>query len=70
MNATTAHAHPARHDTDARATARRRKTMAASVLAGLLGLYVMGVAWFAETLSEDMQRSFQAAPAVADVEHR
>lgn len=71
MSATTAHAHHAARATDARTTApRRRRTIVVSVLLGLLGVYLLGVAWFADTLSEDMARSFQVAPAVADVEHR
>ena len=71
MNATAAHAHP-RHDTRRHASPdrRRRRTVVALVGAAFLGIYVLGITWFAETLNDDMARSFQLAPAVADVEHR
>lgn len=71
MNATTAHArHTAvRHD-DAIHARRRRRTILAAVGATFLGLYVLGVSWFANELGTDMQRSLQIAPAVQDVEHR
>ena len=71
MNATTPHArHTAvRHD-DATHARRRRRTIIATVCAAFLGLYVLGVGWFANELGTDMQRSLQIAPAVQDVEHR
>ena len=72
MNATTAPASPDHRDRQPRAASprRRRTVIAGSILAAFLGAYVLGVAWFADTLNEDMARSFQVAPAVADVEHR
>ena len=42
----------------------------AAIGAGFLGLYVMGVTWFANELQTDMQRNLQLAPAVQDVAHR
>jgi len=75
MNATTA---DLRHVNRANARIRaarpqgkpRRRTVALAVGAAFLGLYVLGVAWFADSLNEDMARSFQLAPAVADTQHR
>lgn len=74
MNATATHARPhARpHATNEQAThaRRRRRSIVAAVGAGFLGLYVLGVSWFANELGADMQRNLQLAPAVEDVAHR
>ena len=70
MNAVTANAstHPA---SDNATHARwRRRAIIAAVGAGFLGLYVLGVTWFANELQTDMQRNLQLAPAVQDVAHR
>lgn len=71
MNAITAHPRhtTARHD-DAIAARRRRRAIVATVCTTLLGLYVLGVSWFANELGTDMQRTLQVAPAVQDVAHR
>ena len=78
MNATALPAAPVRHPTTARPsrpaadaeTKRRKRAIALGVCGAFLGAYVLGVTWFANTLTEDMARSFQLAPAVQDVEHR
>lgn len=75
MNAVSAGAHvharrpDGRHDTTGRARHRRRAIIA-TVGATFLGLYVLGVSWFANELQADMQRNLQLAPAVQDVAHR
>ncbi|HET8819850.1 MAG TPA: hypothetical protein VFM73_09950 [Xanthomonadaceae bacterium] len=70
MNAITAPARP-HADNDSATNARwRRRAIVATIGAGFLGLYVLGVTWFANELQTDMQRNLQLAPAVQDVEHR
>ncbi len=70
MNATTAHVrNPARLDRSHQPKHRRRAILGA-VAATFLGLYVLGVSWFANELGSEMERSLQVAPAVQDVEHR
>lgn len=49
---------------------RRRRAIIATAGAAFLGLYVLGVSWFANQLQSDMQRNLQLAPAVQDVAHR
>ena len=72
MNAISAHAthHPATREDDATHARRRRRTIIASVGAAFLGVYVLGVSWFANELQTEMQRNLQGAPAVVDIEHR
>lgn len=74
MNAITADArnHAARSGRHDEATLARRRRRAIIVSAGatFLGLYVLGVGWFANELQTDMQRNLQLAPAVQDVAHR
>ena len=74
MNAITADARdpaarPARHDA-ATPARRRRRAIIGIGGAAFLGLYVLGVGWFANELQTDMQRNLQLAPAVQDVAHR
>lgn len=70
MNAITAHVpHPARRNGSPHPKHRRRAIFAV-VAATFLGLYVLGVSWFANELGSEMQRNLQIAPAVQDVEHR
>lgn len=70
MNATAAHARPHAASDDATHARRRRRAIIAAIGAGFLGLYVLGVTWFANELQSDMQRNLQFAPAVQDVAHR
>ena len=70
MNAVTAHARHHAASDEATHARRRRKAIIAAIGAGFLGLYVMGVTWFANELQSDMQRNLQLAPAVQDVAHR
>lgn len=70
MNAITAPSRPHAASDSATHARRRRRAIFATVGAGFLGLYVLGVTWFANELQADMQRNLQLAPAVQDVEHR
>lgn len=71
MNAIPANVrHHAAHHDQANHAKRRRRVILAAVGATFLGLYVLGVSWFANELGTDMQRSLQVAPAVQDVAHR
>lgn len=71
MNAITANAtHASARSDNAARPNHRRRAIFATVAATLLGLYVLGVSWFANELGSEMQRSLQVAPAVQDVEHR
>ena len=75
MNAISADARvPARsrapRQDDATLARRRRRAILASIAAAFLGIYVLGVSWFANQLQSDMQRNLQLAPAVEDVAHR
>lgn len=70
MNAITAHARHAARNNGSGHPKHRRRTIFAAVGAALLGLYVLGVSWFANELGSEMQRNLQIAPAVQDVEHR
>lgn len=65
-----AHARHAPRRDDAGHARRRRRAILATVGAAFLGLYVLGVSWFANELQSDMQRNLQLAPAVQDVAHR
>ena len=49
---------------------RRRWTIGLLVTSIFLGLYVLGLVWFAGELRADMQSSLQFAPAVQDTAHR
>jgi len=49
---------------------RRRWTIGLTVTSIFLGLYVLGLVWFAGELRADMQSSLQFAPAVQDTAHR
>ena len=71
MNAITANApHTASRADKTGHPKHRRRAIFAAVGATFLGLYVLGVSWFANELGSEMQRSLQIAPAVQDVEHR
>ena len=70
MNAVTANARTHASSDTAHHARWRRKAIIAAIGAGFLGLYVMGVTWFANELQSDMQRNLQLAPAVQDVAHR
>ena len=74
MNAITANAPQPSGDARTRkaasATRRRRRTVLGAAAATFLGLYVLGVSWFANSLQADMERSLQVAPAIQDVAHR
>ena len=62
--------HHAAHRAQANHPKRRRRAILAAVGATFLGLYVLGISWFANELGTDMQRSLQVAPAAQDVAHR
>lgn len=62
--------HPAGHRDATVPARRRRRAILATVGATFLGLYVLGISWFANELQSDMQRNLQLAPAVQDVAHR
>jgi hypothetical protein len=49
---------------------RRRWAIGLSVAGAFLGLYVLGLVWFAHALQDDMQATLQLAPAVQDTAHR
>ena len=73
MNAISADAHvPNRRTTRDEASLARRHRRGADdrAAAAFLGIYVLGVGWFANELTSDMQRNLQLAPAVQDVAHR
>lgn len=75
MNAVSAGArihvrHRAEHHDGAARARRRRRAIIATVGATFLGLYVLGISWFANELQADMQRNLQLAPAIQDVQHR
>ena len=71
MNAITANVrHPSARSDRSHNPKHRRRAIFAAVGATFLGLYVVGVSWFANELGSEMQRSLQIAPAVQDVAHR
>jgi len=49
---------------------RRRWTIGLSVGGAFLGVYVLGLVWFANALQADMQGTLQLAPVVQDTAHR
>jgi type VI protein secretion system component VasF len=49
---------------------RRRWAIGLSIGGAFLGLYVLGLVWFAHALQDDMQATLQRAPAVQDTAHR
>ena len=70
MNAVTAHVPTRAHADQSHQQKPRRRAILAAVAATFLGLYVLGVSWFANELGSEMERSLQIAPAVQDIEHR
>lgn len=75
MNAVSAGAriharHPAGHRDGTLPARRRRRAIIATAGVAFLGLYVLGISWFANELQSDMQRNLQLDPAVQDVAHR
>lgn len=44
----------------------RRWTLGVALAVALLGLYSIGVTWFAQQLQADMQESYQIAPILSD----
>ena len=64
-------ARPASRHHDEEANLRhRRRVVTTAIVAGFLGVYLLGVSWVAEQLGTDMQRSLQVAPAAQDIAHR
>lgn len=49
---------------------RRRWTIGLSVGGAFLGVYILGLVWFANALRADMQGTLQLAPVVQDTAHR
>jgi hypothetical protein len=49
---------------------RRRWTIGLSVGGAFLGVYILGLVWFANALEADMQGTLQLAPVVQDTAHR
>lgn len=49
---------------------RRRWTIGLSVGGAFLGVYILGLVWFANALQADMQGTLQLAPVVQDTAHR
>ncbi|GAB3735389.1 hypothetical protein GCM10028862_19130 [Luteimonas pelagia] len=58
------------HGAAPHAPRRRRWAIGLSVAGAFLGLYVLGLVWFAHALQDDMQATLQLAPAVQDTAHR